>query len=152
MVEVRAALASGATFGMASALTSSTACGLLIIFDSMGLSCWGLGAAGSARANAKAQTVQPARPCRYTQGGTVHTCVQVCLSNSTDKVGVLHADRRASGCYVVDLTTMAKCLSQQRLPLPARVKSPEGQLVCMALLHLQARTSFWPLVRQQSHC
>jgi hypothetical protein len=70
-----------------------------------------------------------------------HTYVQVCLRNQTDNVAVLRADRRASGCYVVDLTMMAERLGQQRLPLAARVRSPDGQLLCMAFLHLEPRTS-----------
>ena len=78
-----------------------------------------------------------------------HTCVQVCLGN----VAVLRADRRASGCYVVDLTMMAERLGQPRLPIAARVRSPDGSLLCMALLHLQQGTAArTPLVRPQSHC
>jgi hypothetical protein len=43
-----------------------------------------------------------------------HTYVQVCLSNKTSIVGVLLANQTASGCYVIDLTTVAK-----RLGLPS---------------------------------
>lgn len=70
-----------------------------------------------------------------------HTYVQVCLSNQAGSAGVLRADRRASGCYIVDLTTIAELLGQQRLPIAARVRSPDGTLLCMALLHLEPRTS-----------
>jgi hypothetical protein len=41
------------------------------------------------------------------------------------------------GCYAVDLTTFAERLGQPRLPIAARVRSPDGSLLCMALLHLQ---------------
>ncbi len=41
-----------------------------------------------------------------------HTYVQVCLSNKTGIVGVLLADQTASGCYVIDLTTVAELYRQ----------------------------------------
>ncbi len=44
-------------------------------------------------------------------------------------VAVLRAERRGSGCYVGDLTTTGEHLGQQRVPLAARVRSPEGQLL-----------------------
>ena len=70
-----------------------------------------------------------------------HTHLQVCLSNQTGVVRVLRADRTESGCYVADLTTVAERLGLPSLAMSARVRSPAGQLLCMALLHLEARTS-----------
>jgi hypothetical protein len=67
--------------------------------------------------------------------------VQVCLTNQTGVVGVLRADRSESGCYVADLTTVAKRLGPPSLPIAAQVRSPTGQLLYMALLHLEASTS-----------
>ncbi len=64
------------------------------------------------------------------------THVQVCLSNQTGVVGVLRADRTESGCYVADLTMVAERLGSPSLPIAARVRSPTGQLLYMALLHL----------------
>jgi hypothetical protein len=83
-----------------------------------------------------------------------HTYVQVCLGNQIGNVVVLCADRRRLlGCYVVDLTTMAECLGQLRLPIAVRVRSPDGSLLCMALVHLQQGTAArTPLVWPQSHC
>ncbi len=64
------------------------------------------------------------------------THVHVCMSNQTGVVGVLRADRTESGCYVADLTTVAERLGSPSLPIAARVRSPTGQLLYMALLHL----------------
>jgi hypothetical protein len=68
-----------------------------------------------------------------------HTSVRVCLSQ-TGNVVVLRADRTESGCYMVDLATIAERLGQPGLPIAARVSSPDGSLLCMALLHLQPGT------------
>ncbi len=69
-----------------------------------------------------------------------YTSVRVCLSNQTGNVAVLRADRTESGCYMVDLATIDERLGQPSLPIAARVRSPDGSLLCMALLHLQPGT------------
>ncbi len=69
------------------------------------------------------------------------THVQVYLSNQTGVVGVLRADQTESGCYVADLTTVAERLGLPSLPIAARVRSPTGQLLCMALLRLEPGTA-----------
>jgi hypothetical protein len=69
-----------------------------------------------------------------------HTYVQVYLSNQKGHAAMLRADRTASGCYVVDLATITECLGQQKRPIAARVRSPAGSLLCMALLHLHQGT------------
>ncbi len=69
-----------------------------------------------------------------------HTYVQVYLSNQKGHAAMLRADRTASGCFVVDLATITECLGQQKRPIAARVRSPAGSLLCMALLHLNQGT------------
>jgi hypothetical protein len=41
---------------------------------------------------------------------------------------------------MVDLATIAEHLGQPSLPIATRVRSPDGSLLCMALLHLQPGT------------
>jgi hypothetical protein len=69
-----------------------------------------------------------------------HTYVRVCLSNQTGNAVVLRADRTASGCYIVDLATVTGRLGLPSQPIAARVRSLDGTLLCMALLHLQPGT------------
>lgn len=100
---------------------------------------------------ADAPARQTLRVCLLPEVEQAHTYVRVCLSNQTGNAAVLRADRTASGCYVVDLTTLAERLGQPSLPIAARVRSPDGSLLCMALLHLQQGTAArTPLVRHQS--
>jgi hypothetical protein len=89
-------------------------------------------------------------PVSAARGGT-GPHVRVCLSNQTGTAAVLRADRTASGCYVVDLVTITKRLGLLSLPISARVRSPDGSLLCMALLHLHPGTR-WDSARPQSHC
>jgi hypothetical protein len=80
-----------------------------------------------------------------------HTSVRVCLSNQTGNAAVLRADRTESGCYVVDLAKIAERLGQPSLPIAARVRSLDGSLLCMALLHLQPGTPAGTVTNLTAH-
>ncbi len=88
---------------------------------------------------AEAPARQTLRVYLLPEGEQAQTHVQVCVINQTGVVGVLRAYRTVSGCYVVDLNTLAERLGQPSLPIAARVRSPAGQLLRMALLLLETR-------------
>jgi hypothetical protein len=74
-----------------------------------------------------------------------HDFVEVGLRDQTGLLKVIQAHRRPSGCYTVGLPIIATTAERQgdrNLPVAARVTSPDGQLLCMALLDLPG-TVFW---------